>query len=88
LHLGVDESSGEIVAAAATTFDFSDGQRLPDLLVQMDAPIAQLSAGGAYDTRECHAAIHKRKAQAAILPRCGARICQHGKSNASPRAAR
>jgi hypothetical protein len=35
LHIGVDEVSSEIVAAAVTIFDFSDGQLLPDLLDQV-----------------------------------------------------
>jgi L-lactate dehydrogenase complex protein LldF len=47
-----------------------------------------LQLAGEHPSHLVMPAIHKRKAQAAILPRCGARICQHGKSNASPRAAR
>src|ERR671925_1571369 len=49
LHVGVDEANGESVAAAVTTDDCSDGQRLPELLDQIDADIAQLSGDGAYD---------------------------------------
>ena len=86
LHLGIDESSGEIVAAAITTNDFSDGQLLPDLLDQIDEPIEQVSGDGAYDTRACYAAVGERSAQAAIPPRRGARIWQHGNANAPPLA--
>jgi IS5 family transposase len=52
LPIGVDEASGAIVAAAVTTFDFSDGQPLPDLLDQIGENIAQVSGDGAYDMRE------------------------------------
>lgn len=86
LHLGVDAAGGEIVAAAVTTNDFSDGQLLPELLAQIDEDIAQVSADGAYDTRACYAAIDQHQAQAAIPPRRGARIWQHGNANAAPLA--
>jgi IS5 family transposase len=84
LHLGVDEASGEIVAAVATTNDFSDGQLLPDLLDQIDQPVVQVSGDGAYDTHECYAAIDKRAAQAAIPPRRSACIWQHSHLNTPP----
>ena len=32
VHVGVDEASGEIVAAVVTTNDYHDSQLLPDLL--------------------------------------------------------
>jgi Transposase DDE domain len=86
LHVGVDAASGEIVAAAVTSNDLSDGQLLPDLLDQIDDPIAQVSGDGAYDTRDCFAAISERQAQAAIPPRRGARIWQHGNSANPPLA--
>ena len=35
VHLGVDEASGEIVAAVVTTNNYSDSQLLPDLLEQV-----------------------------------------------------
>lgn len=86
LHVGVDEASGEIVAAVATSNDLSDGQLLSALLDQIDGQIAQVSGDGAYDTRDCYQAIETRKARAAIPPRRGARIWQHGNSNTPPLA--
>src|SRR5215210_6097419 len=62
LHVGVDAASGEIVAAAVTTNDLSDGQLLPGLLDQIDEDLAQISGDGAYDTHACYAAIDARKA--------------------------
>jgi IS5 family transposase len=84
LHVGIDAATGEIVAAAVTTNDFSDGQLLPELLDQIDADIVQVSGDGAYDTGACYAAISARQAQAAIPPRRGARIWRHGHSNDPP----
>src|ERR671924_381852 len=86
LHIGVDEANGEIVAAGVTTNDLGDGQLLPELLDQIDADIVQVSGDGAYDTRNCYQAIETRKARAAIPPRRGARIWQHGNSSDPPRA--
>lgn len=84
LHLGVDEATGEIVAAAATTNDFSDSQLLPDLLDQIDEPVAQVSGDGAYDTHECYVAIDERAARAAIPPRRNACIWQRGHPDNPP----
>jgi len=80
LHIGVDESTNEIVAAVVTTNDFKDSQILPDLLDQVDGEIEQVSADGAYDSRNCYEAINQRKSQCAIPPQKNARIWQHGNS--------
>src|SRR5919107_921613 len=72
LPVGVDEANGEIVAAAVTTNDCSDGQLLPELLDQIDADIAQGSGNGAYDRHACYTAISTHQAQAAMPPRRGA----------------
>lgn len=82
LHIGIDESSGEIVAAMVTTNDVSDGEVLEDLLEQIPEDIEQVSADGAYDQRKCYEAIKKRGARATIPPRRGAKIWQHGNSKA------
>lgn len=84
LHLGIDEASGEIVASVLSTNDVGDSEVLPDLLQQVQDPIHQVSADGAYDTFGCHAAIAERKASAAIPPRKNAHIAQHGNSNDPP----
>jgi IS5 family transposase len=80
LHLGADETTGEIVAAMVTTNDVADSQVLEDLLEQAAAEIAQVSGDGAYDKRNCYEAIRKRKAKATIPPRRDAKIWQHGNS--------
>jgi hypothetical protein len=84
LHLGVDEASGEIVASVLSTNDVGDSEVLPDLLQQVQGPIHQVSADGAYDTFGCHEAIAAHEARAAIPPRENARIAKHGNSNGPP----
>ena len=81
LHIGVDETTQEIVAAVATTNNVSDGQVIEDLLDQVEEEIEQVSGDGSYDKRNCYEAIKKRKARAAIPPRKDAKIWQHGNSN-------
>src|SRR5436309_14442034 len=49
LHLGVDESTGELAAAVVTTNDFGDGQVLRDLLEQVDDELQQVTGDGGYD---------------------------------------
>jgi hypothetical protein len=78
LHLGVDEATGEILAAVVTTNDFHDGAVLNDVLEAIEEPINQVSSDGAYDHRHCYAAIEAKGAKAVIPPRQDAKIWQHG----------
>lgn len=80
LHLCVDEESREVVAAGASTNSVSDGEMLPELLAAVGGQIHQVSCDGIYDQRKCYEAINGVKARAAIPPRRGARIWQHGNS--------
>ncbi len=80
LHLGADETTGEIVAAVVSTNNFTDGQVLPDLLEQVADQITQVSGDGGYDKRNCYDAIGARGARAAIPPQKNAKIWQHGNS--------
>jgi len=78
----VKQKSGLIHAAATTSNSISEGEMLPKLLDQVTHPIAQVSADGGYDRRTCYEAIAKRGAKAAIPPRRGVKIWQHGNSKA------
>lgn len=69
LHLGVDESTGEILAAVVSTNDVSDDEALGDILDGIDDAIRAVAADGAYDKRKCYDAIAERGAQALIPPR-------------------
>jgi len=84
LHLGVDEASGEIVAAIFTTNDVHDSEVLENLLEDIEAPIAQVSGDGAYDSWDNYEIIQKRGAKVAIPPRAGSKIKQHGNCKAKP----
>src|SRR5436853_2850356 len=69
LHLGADETTGEIVAAVVTTNNVADSQVLEDLLEQAAEELAHVSGDGSYDKRNCYEAIAKREAKASIPPR-------------------
>jgi IS5 family transposase len=76
LHIGINEATGEVVAAMAGTNDLRDDALLSDLLEQVPGEIEQVSGDGIYDTADtaaCYRLLEKRKARAAIPPRRGAR---------------
>jgi IS5 family transposase len=78
LHLGIDETSSEIVAAVVTTSNYNESEVLPDLLDQIEAEIEQVSGDGAYDKRNCYETIRGHQARAAIPPQHNAKIWRHG----------
>jgi transposase len=84
LHLGVDETTGEIVAAVVTTNNVHDGAVLGDLLDQIEGEIEQVTTDGAYDHRHCYDKIAEREAKAVIPPRKDAVIWQHGNRKDPP----
>lgn len=84
LHLAVDETSHEILAAVVTTNDVGDNEVLADLLEPIDEPIVQVSGDGSYDSWDTHERIQRRGARAAIPPRKTARIRQHGNRGQPP----
>lgn len=85
LHLGVDETTKDIVVVDLTTSKVHDGRQLPEILNQIPGDIAQVSADKAYDSSACYEAILNRKATPTIPPRRRARLSQ---SPDPPRAAR
>jgi Transposase DDE domain len=72
LHLAVDAKTGMILAEELTENDVGDGEVLPKLLEQVDAPIEAVAADGAYDSKECYQAVHAAGAVPKIPPRRGA----------------
>ena len=84
LHLAVDEQTGGILAAEVTLNDKKDGQLLPELLDAIEDDLAQVSADGAYDGRNCYEAIQERHSKAAIPPRKNAKVWQHGNAKLDP----
>ena len=73
LHLGIDETTKEIVAVELTGSRVHDSQPLPALLDQIADPIGQVSGDGAYDTRTCYEAVLQREATPTFVPRRTAR---------------
>jgi IS5 family transposase len=82
LHLAIDADTHQIVAAVVTTNDMADCEILPDLLENTPDAVASVAADGSYDARACYQAIRKKGARALIPPRKGARIWQHGNTQA------
>lgn len=68
----------------ASEASVSDADALPDLLGGVEGELQQLSADGAYDTRQGYDEIEQRGARAIIPPRRNATIWQHGNSSAPP----
>lgn len=69
LHLGIDETTQGIVADSLINHDITDSQVFGDLLDQVDEPIKQVSADGAYDNFECYEQVLEREAKPVIPPR-------------------
>jgi len=78
LHVAVNESTGEILAAEVTLNTVHDSEVLGDLLDDVDASVEQVSADGAYDTRQCYELLQGKGAKALIPPRKNAKIWKHG----------
>lgn len=78
LHLAVDTSTHEIIAAELSLSVVPDAEVQPNLLKQTRRKILEISGDGAYDTRDCHAAIRIKRAVALIPPREGAAFCERG----------
>ena len=76
LHLGVDETTKEIVAVEVTPSRVHDCRLLPALLDQIPGRIGQVSGDGAYDTGACYQSILNREAVATIPPRRSARLSE------------
>jgi hypothetical protein len=69
LHLGIDETTKEIVAVELTESRVHDSQPVSSLLAQIPDPIVQVSGDGAYDTRACYEAVLGRGAAPIFVPR-------------------
>jgi len=76
LHLGVDETTREILAADVTASRVHDSRRLPTLLSRIPGAIAQVSGDRGYDTRAAYEAVLACGAVATIVPRRNARMSE------------
>jgi IS5 family transposase len=82
LHIGVDATSGEIVAVELTRRDIDDAAVVDTLLDQIADPITSFTADGAYDQDQVSQAVAERHPDAAIIvpPRAGAVACVSSKT--------
>jgi len=74
LHLALDADSGEIIAHVMTDQDAGDATQVEALLDQIDDPIGQFTADGAYDSNPTYDTVTKHSADAAVVipPRANA----------------
>lgn len=87
LHIGVDETTKDILLGEVTTNAIADCTMLAPLLRELPPQhvIAQVSADGAFDKQICYDALQKRSVPLiTIPPQKNARIAQHGNLHASP----
>ena len=84
LHLAVDEATGEILSSVVTDNSCHDSEVLGELLDEIDDPISQVDADGAYDTAACYDYIDERGAVAGIPPQRNAKIWLHGNRKTPP----
>jgi len=83
LHLQIDEATHEIIVAAGSENSLSDCQMFAEMLSANEEEIEQISGDGAFDRKKVYQAIKEREIRkAAIPPRKGARIWQHGNTKA------
>lgn len=81
LHIGVDESTGDILMGEVTANGIADCEMLRPLLKQVSEKIKQVSADGAYDKRICYETLNDLEIdKITIPPMKNARIWQHGNS--------
>ena len=74
LHLALDADSGDIIAHVMTDQDAGDASQVEPLLDQIDMPIGQFTADGAYDGEPTYDAVTKHSADATVIipPRANA----------------
>ncbi|AYG62100.1 IS5 family transposase [Rhizobium jaguaris] len=67
LHLALDADSGEIIAHVMTGQDEGDASQVEPLLNQIDNPIGQFIADGAYDGDPTYEAVGRHSAGAVVV---------------------
>nr|WP_299503348.1 IS5 family transposase [uncultured Rhizobium sp.] len=67
LHLALDADSGKIIAHVMTDEDAGDASQVGPLLDQIDNPIGQFTADGAYDGDPTYRAVIRHSSDAAIV---------------------
>jgi hypothetical protein len=78
LHLAIDASTHEVVAAEVSLVSVGDSEVLPTLLNPLRRKIMQVSADGAYDTKGCYQLLRRKGCKATIPPRSNAGLWEKG----------
>ncbi len=80
LHVGANPEDGEIQAVLLTENNVSDDQAVKELLGQIEQPIIDFAADGAYDKCKVYDSLNRHSPEVNILipPRKNARIWKHG----------
>jgi DDE family transposase len=84
LHLSVNAASQEIVAETLTSKKRDDAEVVPELLSQIDPPVAKLYGDGAYDQWKLYDVLAREAIMPVIPPRRGAAIKRHGNCAGQP----
>jgi transposase len=67
LHLALDADTGEIIAQNMTDQNAGDASQVEPLLDEIDRPIGQFTADGAYDGKPTYDAVCRYSADAAVV---------------------
>jgi hypothetical protein len=67
LHVAVDADTHEIVAVELTADDVGDVSMIPDLLDQIEGPVASMTGDGAYDGQVVYDAVTQHHPDAAVI---------------------
>nr|WP_283166191.1 IS5 family transposase [Shewanella fodinae] len=78
LHLAVDAATHEVIAAEVSLESVADSEVLPTLLNPLRRKIKQVSADGAYDTKNCHKLLKRKNSKPTIPPRKNAGYWETG----------
>jgi hypothetical protein len=78
LHLAMDARTHEVIAAEVSMVNVADNEVLPTLLNPLRRKIAQVSADGAYDTKDCHKLLKRKGCKPTIPPRKNAGYWEDG----------
>lgn len=79
LHLAVDESNNQIMAAELTGNEKRDSEVFEKLADKSKSKkLKQISGDGAFDTQNCYKWTTKHRVKGVFPPRKGAKISQHG----------
>jgi hypothetical protein len=87
LHIGVDASTGQILASELTPHDVDDGSQVEPLLDQITDPLASVTGDGAYDQAGIYGTVAERHSDADVIvpPRSTAVLSEDGETTPTQR---